>query len=472
MRSLQSSRRTFLRGAGVTLALPFLESLTPPKLFAQTVASPPKRLLYWFIPNGVIYSSWIPSVAGPLNPAALPACLQPLAGDAGVTGDVTVISGLDNLCGAPVGQGDHASGLAAMLTCVPAVKTVTDVKLGQSADQLAAAAVGKLSARPSLELGMAKSGSGGNCDNGYACAYAQSMSWNDAQTPRPKRTDPHDAWLYLLGTDGTALTAAQQAQMRAGDKSVLDYLLAQSSAIKPRIGAADQMKLEQYLTGVRSFEQQVTSSMSSTNPQCQATSTGPANSTDYITRLNAMFDVMEFAFKCDLTRVITFMFGNAFGPGPMPWINIADDFHALTHKMNDAGVPAKVAACITWEVSQIAAFAKRLKAIPEGGQTVLYNTSWLVTSDVGQGGPHNHDNMPVLLIGNGGGAFKSGRHLAFVPEDASARSLAGTRILDNRTKAIAIPNTNRLSNLHLSLLKNAGVTIDSFSDSTGPLKGL
>src|SRR5262249_40010230 len=156
--------------------------------------------------------------------------------------------------------------------------------------------------------------------------------------------------------------------------------------------------------------------------------------------------------------------GNAFGPGPMPWIGITDDYHALTHRMSEAGVPDQVAKCILWEVGQIAAFIKRLKAIPEGSHNVLYNTSFLVTSDVGEGGPHNHDNLPVLLAGNGGGAFTSGRHLAYAPEDASARRLAAKRDLDSRTQALAIPNTNRLANLHLSLLKSAGVGIDQFGD--------
>jgi hypothetical protein len=185
-----------------------------------------------------------------------------------------------------------------------------------------------------------------------------------------------------------------------------------------------------------------------------------------------MLDVMEFAMRCDLTRVISFMLGNAFGPGPMPWIGISDDYHALTHRMSEAGVPEQVAQCILWEVQQIAAFIQRLKAIPEGSHNVLYNTSFLVTSDVGEGGPHNHDNMPVLLAGNGGGAFASGRHLAFAPEDANARKLASKRDLDARTQALAIPNTNRLANLHLSLLKSAGVPIDKFGDSTGPLAQL
>jgi hypothetical protein len=226
------------------------------------------------------------------------------------------------------------------------------------------------------------------------------------------------------------------------------------------------------LTGLRAFEQQITAAPTTATPQCQAPAEGPANSTDYITRLGAMFDVMEFAFRCDLTRVATFMFGNAFGPGPMPWIDVRTDYHNMTHAMRDAGNPERVAACIKWEVTQIAAFAKRLKAIPEGTRNVLYNTSFMVSSDVGEGAPHNHDRLPVLLLGNGGGAYQSGRHLAYAPEDGNARRLAGTRNPENRTRALAIPNSNKLANLHLSLLKHAGVPVDKVGDSTGPLRDL
>jgi hypothetical protein len=183
-------------------------------------------------------------------------------------------------------------------------------------------------------------------------------------------------------------------------------------------------------------------------------------------------DVMEFALRCDLTRVMSFGFGNAFGPGPMPWIDIGDDYHALTHRMGDAGVPEQVAKCILWEVEQIAAFIARLKAMPEGNQTVLYNTAMFVSSDVGEGGPHNHDNMACLLAGNAGGAIATGRHLAYTPEDGNARSLARRRTAADRAAAIAIPNTNRLSNVHLSLLQAAGVPATSFADSTGPIPGL
>ena len=185
-----------------------------------------------------------------------------------------------------------------------------------------------------------------------------------------------------------------------------------------------------------------------------------------------MMDVMEFAYRCDLTRVVSFGFGNAFGPGPMPWIGVSDDYHALTHRMTDPGVPEQVAKCILWEVEQIGAFLKRLKATPEGDHNVLYNTAMFVSSDVGEGGPHNHDNMACLIAGNAGGRIASGRHIAYKPEDNNARNLARRRTAADRAAALKIPNSNRMANVHLSLLQAAGVPATNFADSTGPIPGL
>lgn len=461
------SRRALLRGAGVTLALPFMESLAPRALRAADPTAP-VRLLYWFIPNGILYDKWIPKAAGLLDAAAPPESLAPLA-SAGVMGDVNILSGVDNLCGYPETVGDHASGASAMLTCVPAKKVIEGVELGVSVDQLAAATLGATTPRPSLELGMAKSGSVGDCDSGYACAYAQSLSWTDKTTPRPKRTDPKDAWLWLLGTEDASLTVEQRERIRRGDKSVLDYLLNEANGLSSKLTSEDKVKLEQYLTSVRTVEKQLDSA--AVPLECQ-NAAPPSNSNDYITRLGAMMDVMEFALRCDLTRVISFGFGNAFGPGQMPWIGITDDYHALTHRMNEAGIPDLVAQCISWEVEQIAAFVARLKAMPEGDKTVLYNTALFVSSDVGEGGPHNHDNMACMIAGNAGGAIQTGRHLAFTPEDKNARNLARRRTAADRAAAIAIPNSNRLSNVHLSLLQAAGVPATTFADSTGPIPGL
>lgn len=461
------SRRALLRGTGVALALPFLESVVPRGLRAAPPATP-VRLLYWFIPNGILYDKWIPKTVGLLDAAAPPESLAPLA-EAGVMGDVNVLSGVDLLCAYPETVGDHATGVSGMLTCVPAKKVIEGVQLGVSVDQVAAATLGQKTPRRSLELGMAMSGGVGDCDSGYACAYAQSLSWNDKTTPRPKRTDPKDAWLWLLGTEDASLSVEQRERMRRGDKSVLDYLVNEANGLSPQLTSEDRVKLDQYLTSVRTFEKQLDSA--AVPAACQ-NAAPPANNSDYLKRLAAMMDVMEFAVKCDLTRVMSFSFGNAFGPGPMPWIGISDDYHALTHRMSETGVPEQVAKCILWEVQQIAAFVKRLKAIPEGDKTALYNTALFISSDVGEGGPHNHDNMACLIAGNAGGAIASGRHLAYKPENTNARTLARKRNATDRAAALAIPNSNRMANVHLSLLQAAGVPAQSFADSTGPIAGL
>lgn len=465
----KSSRRGFLRGTGVTLALPLFESLLPDKVFAQATSATIKRLVYWFIPNGVLYDEWVPKTVGTLDAATVPISLKGLA-EANVLGDLSILSGLDNFPAVPTGLGDHASGVAGLMTCASAVKSVSNVRLGPSADQLAAKAIGNLTPRPSLELGMVASGGTGDCDNGYACSYAQSMAWVDATTPKGKRTDPHDAWLYLLGTDQSALTAEQRARLRMADKSVLDYVMAQGTSLGMKIGTSDRAKLDQYFTSVRATEQQLGAIEPPASCRMQP---DPGVGGDYVKRFNAMLDLQAFALKCDLTRVITFMFGNAFGPGPMPWIGISDDYHALTHRTAAAGVRPQILKCIDWEVRQVAAFINKLKALPEGtGKTVLSNTTFMTSSDVGEGQIHNHHNMAVILAGGGTGTLTPGRHIAFTPEKPEARTLALTRDAAKRDMAIAAGNTNRFSNLHLSLLRNTGVTVDKIGDSSGVLAGI
>lgn len=459
------SRRSLLRGTGVCLALPFMESLVPRELRAQ-VPGTPVRLIYWHIPNGVLRDRWDPE-PGMLDAANPPASLAPLA-TAGLFGDINILTGVDNLAGAPNGPGDHASGMGALLTCVAPRKSVDDYQLATSVDQVAAATLGAFTPRPSLEIGMSGGGGSGNCDNGYGCAYAQSISWTDATTPRSKETDAKEAWTWLLGNQASDLSTEQRERMRRGEKSVLDYLVTEAGRLSPKLTAEDRQKLDQYLTSVRTTEKQLDSAEATA--ECQA-EVGPENSTSYQTRMAAMLKVMEFAVRCDLTRVITFSFGNAFGPGPMPWVD-AGDFHGLTHNINGAGNRDEVARCILWEVEQIAAFAKSLKEVPEGPQNALYNTAFMIGSEVGEGAPHDHERMPCLIAGNAGGAIATGRHLQYSPEDNRARQLARNRDQGDREEALAIPNTNRMANVHLALLQAAGVPVTSFADSNQPIAGL
>lgn len=459
------SRRSMLRGAGVCLALPFLESIAPRELVAAPSGSP-LRLIYWHIPNGILRNLWDPS-GTTLDPATAKASLAPLA-KAGLFPDINVLTGVDNLAGVPNGPGDHASGMGAMLTCVAPLKSVDNYELGISVDQIAAKTLGAFTPRPSLEVGMQDGGGSGNCDNGYGCAYARSLSWSDAKTPRTKYVDPKKAWTWLLGNQDTTLSTEQKERIKRGDKTVLDYLVAQAGRLSPKLTVEDRQKLDQYLTSVQETEKQLNSGVATA--ECQA-EVGPENSTSYQTRMTAMMKVMAFAVRCDLTRVVTFSLGNAFGPGPMPWVD-AEDYHNLTHHIGDAGNLDAIARCISWEVEQIAAFTQMLKDIKEGDKTALYNTAFMVSSEVGEGAPHDHERMPCLLAGNAGGAIATGRHLHYSPEDTKARDLGRRREEAARNQALAIPNTNRMANVHLALLNAVGVKTDTFADSNQPIAGL
>ncbi len=459
------SRRSLLRGTGVCLALPFLESLAPRQLRAAPPDTP-LRLIYWHIPNGVLRDRWDPT-GTVLDPAKSPASLVPLA-EGGLFGDINVLTGVDNLAGYPIGPGDHASGMAALLTCAAARKSVDSYELAISVDQVAAKSLGMFTPRPSLELGMSGGGGKGDCDNGYGCAYAQSISWTDGKTPRTKQNNPKSAWTWLLGNESADLSAEQRERMRRGDKTLLDYLVKEAGRLSPKLTAEDRQKLDQYLTSVQETEKQVNSGMASAECQSQV---GPENSNDYPTRMAAMMKVMEFAVRCDLTRVVSFSLGNAFGPGAMPWVD-ASDYHALTHDIGGAGNRDAVGRCIKWEVEQIATFANSLKNVVEGDKTALYNSAILVSSEVGEGAPHDHEKMPCLIAGNAGGAIATGRHLQYSPEDGKARQLARGRALQGRTQALAIPNTNRMANVHLALLQAVGIPATQFADSNQPIAGL
>jgi Protein of unknown function (DUF1552) len=238
-----------------------------------------------------------------------------------------------------------------------------------------------------------------------------------------------------------------------------------------QLGVSDRQKLDQYSTAVRALEQQLTAVAPAA--QCLA-QRDPGTDTDFVKRLNLLMDVMAFAVQCDLTRVITFMIGNAGGPGSMPYIGINDNYHNLVHAQgSSAATKNEVAKAVTWFVTQAATFAKRLKGIQEGANTALYNTSFMMSSEVGEGSTHTHHDMPIILAGNAGGAFKTGQHIAYAPEDPKARTLALKRDPTLVQQALAIPNTNRVANLYTSMLTAAGVEPSSpVPDSNGPLARL
>ena len=456
------SRRLFLGGGAVAIGLPFLESVMPPAALAASSTSA-KRLLYFWIPNGVWMDSFRPDLVGPnyKMPPVL-AALEPLRAD------FSIVTGLNNKPAAPDQAGDHASGTCGFITCTHALKSDSMVRLGTSADQIAAKGLVKNGIKtrlPSMQLGIDGGGTAGGCDSGYSCAYSRNVSWADATTPLPKITDPLQAFNQIfMGYDESA-SAAEIAKRQAYDKSVLDSVTAGIGSLNAKLGKTDQIKLDQYLSGVRSLELQLTESGSGAS--CSKGAPPPAKVVDYPSHVKSMLDLMVLAFQCDATRVMTFMLGNAGSNQTYPFLMaegkpIIRAHHEISHHGGNATAIAQLIAINTWTFEQISYLLTKMKAVAEGnGQDMLTNSSVFVSSDVSDGNMHNHSDMPVLLAGHGGGALHPGQHIRY----GSAISAPSWK---SKPAASDVP----VANLLLTTLATVGVTGEPLGDGSGVLTEL
>lgn len=461
------SRRLFLGGGAVVVGLPFLESVMPSSAAAATTASP-KRLLYFWIPNGVWMDSFRPTKVGSdyEMPPSL-AALDPYRSD------FSIVTGLNNAPAAPDQAGDHASGTSGFITCIHALKSSTDIRLGVSADQLAAQSLIERGIRtrlPSMQLGIDGGGTAGGCDSGYSCAYSRNISWADATTPLPKITSPLQAFNRIFeGYDPNA-SAADVAKRKAYDKSVLDYVTADIGSLNAKLGKTDRVKLDQYLTGVRALEQQLTNGNASA---CMKGTAPPDKVADYPSHVKSMLDLIVLAFQCDATRVITFMLGNAGSNQTYPFITaegkpINRAHHEISHHGGNTSSIAQLVAINTWTFERVAYLLGKMKAVSEGanGENLLTNSSVFVSSDVSDGNMHNHSDMPVILAGHGGGMFKPGRHIRY-----------GAPLSAPSWKTKPTPSDVPVANLLLSTLQTLGVTTLKgaplkLGDGTAPLTDL
>lgn len=434
-------RRRFLGGGAAVVALPFLESLLPRAARAQT-PSMPRRLIFYYVPNGINMATFKPTASGAGYPT--PPMLMPLEA---LKADFSVISGLENAPARPDGPGDHAAGTASFITCAHANKSETVIQLGISADQVAAQAIGSATRIPSLQLGTSGGSGAGDCDSGYSCAYARNISWVDATTPLPKLTDPGKVFDQIFAGTNPAETAAAAAKRRAYDQSVLDLVIGDAKSLMPKLGKTDNVKVQQYLDGVREVEKRITTAPP-TGPQCTP-GTRPASSSDFSTRINLMSDLMVLAMQCDATRIITFMMGNAGSGQTFPDLGISSGHHEISHHAGDATKIAQLAQIGQWEITKLAYLLTKMKAVTEGTSNMLYNSTLFFSSDISDGNRHNHDDMPIILAGHGAGALNPGRHVVF-PTNMK----------------------QKVSNLLVTALGTVGITNPALGDSTGPLAGI
>ncbi|HVK05356.1 MAG TPA: DUF1552 domain-containing protein [Armatimonadaceae bacterium] len=457
MTSSKIDRRTLLRGTGVTLALPFLEAMLPLSALAQTgpkagaPGGPPVRLAFLFVPNGMHMADWTPAAEG--ANFELPYLLQPLAP---YRQQMNVLSGLtqNNARALGDGGGDHARSAAAWLTgCHPRKTSGANIKSGISADQVAAQFIGQHTRFPSLELGCERGGLAGDCDSGYSCAYSNSISWRSESTPVAKETDPRLVFDRLFGIDSEGNEIGESAaQKNLYKRSVLDFVMEDARSLSRQLGTRDRQKLDEYFGGVRELERRLQfaekQNAAAGKPAAAGMPTRPsAMPRDYAEHVRLMGDMMVLAFQSDLTRICTFMFANEGSNRSYPMINIAEGHHELSHHGKSEEKQAKIRQINRFHLEQLSYIVDRMQKTKEGSGTLLDNTLLVYGGGISDGDRHNHNDLPVIVLGKGGGNVQTGRHIRY---------------------ADGTPMTN----LFVSMFDRVGVPVEKIGDSNGKLAQL
>lgn len=443
--SKQLSRRTFLHGLGVSIALPWLEVMGPVTAWANAPGfaqqAVPNRMAFLYVPNGKIMEDWIPDQIG--ADYELPEILKPLED---VKDKMLVLSGLtaDKARHNGDGGGDHARAMSAFLTGAQPRKTDgANIQAGISVDQAAAMRIGNRTRLPSLELGIDPGRRSGNCDSGYSCVYSSSLSWRSATQPLPNEINPKAAFERLF----SSLPDTQRAERDQQRKSILDFVRQDSQDLRRRVSGNDVRKLDEYFSSIRDIEVRIASAEKFPpieSPDYTVPEEIPA---DYQEHLRLMMDLMVLAFQADVTRVATFVLANEGSNKPYPFVDVPDGHHYLSHHGGDEKKIEKIKRIDVFHSQQLAYFLEKLDATPEGEGSLLDHSMILYGSGNADGNRHSHHDLPILLAGNGCGTIKSGRHIRY-------------------------PKETPLNNLWLSMLNRMDVDLAQLGDSTGSLQGL
>lgn len=428
------SRRTVLGGMAASIALPWLDAMLP--AFAAPKA--PVRAVFVFAPNGKKMDDWTPK-SGALDMTPI---LAPLKD---VKKHLLLISGLaiDGARAHGDGPGDHARSAASFLTCAHPRKTGgADIQVGTSIDQVLAAHVGEATPFPSLELGMEGGRAGGVCDSGYSCAYTNNISWRTPNSPMAKETRPRSVFARLFGDPDGALDALQRQKQKRALASILDSALEDAKQLRRRLGPGDRGKLDEYLDSVRQLETRLERSEAAA--EAVDVPAGLAEAGSYPERLRLMYELIALALQTDRTRVVSLMLGNGGSNLSYRFVDAPEGHHDLSHHGNEPEKLAKIQRINTWHMEQFAAVVKRLEATVVEGVPLIDQTAVVYGSAIADGNAHNHEDLPFLVAGRGGGHVKTRRHLR-------------------------VPRGTPAANLYLSLMRMFGLREAQFADSTAPL---
>jgi hypothetical protein len=434
-----------LRGMGAAIALPWLESVRAKSACASNgEEKPPVRMCFWYVPNGVHLPTWFPQHDGVL--AELPESLRPLSFARqylncfhGLTHNTAMTNGDEDGCG-------HGQGSASFLTGAQAYRTQDDVRVGISVDQVYARHVGNATRFPSLELGCESARSGNAF--GYSGTYKTHISWRTATSPAPYELNPKLVFDRLFTDSSNKLTQSTIAERDYYRKSILDFIRDDARKVRNQIGTGDRRKLDQYLSGVREVERRIQNTSNAIDVEGIRMSRPTGIPEDFDQHLKLMCDLMVLAFETDSTRASTFMVTKEATDRNYPWLGFTDGHHEMSHHGNDKEKNRKLRVIDRYHISILAYMIEKMMTVEEAdGSTLLDNSMVLYGSGISDGDRHDHVNLPVIVLGKGGGTLQTGQHLKCRPDTP-------------------------MSNLLLAMLRQANVPIERFGDSTEPLPGL
>ena len=438
------SRRTVLKGAGVTLALPLLDAMVPAATaLAQTAARPKLRTGFFYIPHGAILGNtafgaemdkWTPSGSGAgfkLSPI-----LKSLETHKKY---VTSFGNLQNV--AMVG-GVHGLAPATWLSGMKPERG-SKASMSTTLDQVIAQHIGQDTTLPSLEVASETTQQAAACSSS-ACYYNTTLSFRDAHSPLPVEYNPRKIFAALFGEGDTP---EERAAISSQTKSLLDRIGGRTRALQRDLGASDRIVLDNYLDTVREIERRVQLA-SARDLSAIEVPEAPIGELDaFEKQVDLLFDLIALAYRADLTRVATYIMVAEGTNRTYNHIGVSDSFHPVSHHANDMGRLEKLIKIQTWHVERFASFVGKLAAVPDGDGTLLDHSMFLYGSNMSNSDKHNGHPLPTIVVGGGNGTLRGGQHI----EPSSPTALA---------------------NLHLTLLEKVGVEQKAFGDSTGTIPGV
>jgi Protein of unknown function (DUF1552) len=439
------SRRTVLKGAGVTLALPLLDAMVPAATaLAQTAAVPKMRMGFFYIPHGAIMGNtvhgpqmdrWTPGGAGAdfkLSPIL--ASLEP---------HKTYVTSFGNLQNNAMVGGVHSLAPATWLSGMKPDRGSRGASMSATLDQVVAKQIGQNTTLPSLEVAAETTQQAAAC-SGSACFYNTTLSFRDAHSPLPMEHNPRKVFIQLFGEGDTP---QERTAISDQTRSLLDRVRDRINATRRDLGASDRAILDNYVETVREIERRVQLASSRDLSAIDVPEAPIGELNQFGSQVDLLFDLIALAYQADLTRVASYIMVAEGTNRTYNQIGVSDSFHPVSHHANDLSRIEKLVKIQTWHVERFAAFVKKLASIPDGDGSLLDHSMFLYGSNMSNSDRHNGHPLPTILVGGGNGALKGSQH-------------------------IELREPTPLANLHLTILDKISARQDSFGDSTGLIAGI